>query len=239
MRFVRSLAVVLTCAVAVAPLGTARAADPPGPLITAACMAPFYATTVDGDPNAVVVRVIDLPGPFTGTITAYSADTMAIAKIGRAAVIDLPYGGQEASLLVRADRPIQGIAYTPSWASCAFRAGTRPSRYYGAREVQRPTLTVGDTQPVVAPSCGRPYVPASVKQAVEPTQPATRETGLVRVAVAVDDHGYARYARIVESPSINLNPSAVDAASKSEYSAAVFRCKPVSSGYQFVVDYGP
>ena len=67
-------------------------------------------------------------------------------------------------------------------------------------------------------------------------RPATQHPQDVRCA---DDHGYARYARIVESPSINLNPSAVDAASKSEYSAAVFRCKPVSSGYQFVVDYGP
>jgi hypothetical protein len=237
---VRSLRVftgVLTCALALAPFGAVHAADMPAPALNAACVSPFYVTGVDGDPNVVVVRAIDLPGPFTGTITAYGADTMSTAKIERAAVIDLPYGGQEASLTVRADRPIEGVAYAPAWASCAFRAGTRPSRYYAARELQRPTLMVGDAQPVEATSCRQTYAPATVKQAVEPFQPATREVGLVRVAVALDDHGKVLYARVVDSPAINLNPPSIDAARRSEYAPAIFRCKPVSSSYQFVVDY--
>ncbi len=183
-------------------------------------MTPFYATTVDGDPNAVVVRAIDLRGPFTGTIAAYSADTMSTAKIGRAAVIDLPYGGQEASLVVRADRPIDGDRiHAVRGRTCAFRAGTLPSRNYEAREVQRPTLAVGDSQPVEARKL-QATVRAGVREAGGGTAAAGHQRSRASCASRsrLDDHGNVRYARVVDSPSINLNPSAIYAASKSEYS---------------------
>jgi hypothetical protein len=238
VSFFRNFAVALACAVAIAPIGAARAADPPGPNPIAACAAPFYATKVDGDPNVVVVRAIDLTGPLAGTITAFGADTMWTGKIERAAMTEMPYGGQEASINVRANGPIDGIAYTPAWATCTFYAGARPRKYSDAHDVDRPTLTVGDPQPAEPATCGRPYVPIAVKRAEEPQQPASGDMGLVRVAVAVDERGNVRYARVVASAAASLNPSAVDAARRSEYAPAVFRCKNVPSGYQFNVQYG-
>lgn len=228
--------VALGFVVAFAPFGAAGAADQLGPNPIAACAAPFYATEADGDPNTVVVRAIDLAGPFTGTITAYGADTMWTGKIERAVVTDMRYGGREASLSVRADRPIEGVAYAPDWASCTFHAGTLPRDGYEARVADRPTLTVGNPQPVEPATCARPYVPTAVIRAIEPRTPAGGDAGTVRVAVALDASGIVRYARVVTAPS-TLNPSAVDAARRSEYSPAVFRCQRVPSGYQFSVQY--
>lgn len=239
MRFFRIFFLAQACAVvvAVAPVDAARAAEPPGPNPIAACAAPFYATNVDGDPNAVVVRAIDLGRPLAGTITAYGADTMWTGTIERAAVTEMPYGGQEATISVRADRPIEGIAYTPAWAPCTLYAGVRAAMYYGGRDVDRPMLTLTNPQPAEPVTCARPYVPVSVKSAVEPQQPASRDVGLVRVAVAIDERGNVRYARIVSSAAASLNPSAVDSARRSEYAPAVFRCKNVPSGYEFNVQY--
>jgi hypothetical protein len=229
---------MVALAFVLAPLGAAGAADQLGPNPIAACAAPFYATKVDGDPNVVVVRAIDLGGPFTGTITAYGADVMWTAKIERAALTDMRYGGQEASINVRAEKPIEGIAFTPSWATCTFHAGTLPRSGYEAGDVERPTLTVANPQPVEPATCARPYVPTTVIRGFEPQTPAGGDAGTVRVAVALDASGIVRYARVVTASS-NLNPSAVDAARRSEYSPAVFRCQRVPSGYQFSVQYLP
>jgi hypothetical protein len=229
-------AVALVPAVAAVPFGIANAADPVVANPYADCAAPFSATKVDGDPNVVVLRAIDLPAPFSGTITAYGADTMWTATIDRATVSDRGYG-RETSLNVRADRPIEGIAYAPSGATCTFHAGTRPREGYDARDVDRPTLTVGNPQPAEPASCARPYVAASVMHAFEPTGPPGENGGLVRIAVGLDELGHVRYTRVVASPAARLNPSALDAARRSEYGAAVFRCKPVPSGYQFAIDY--
>jgi hypothetical protein len=235
---VRTLCVfALAFVVAVVPFGPANAADPPGPNPIAACASELYATKVAGDPNVVVVRAIDLAGPFTGTITAYGADTMWTAQIERAALTDMRFGGREASINVRAESPIEGIAYTPTWATCTFHAGARPRTSYDTRDFERPTLTVGNPQAVEPATCARPYVQTTVIHAVEPQTPGFGDTGNVRVAVALDEHGVVRYARVVATAAASLNPSAVDAARRSQYTAAVFRCKPVPSGYQFSVQY--
>jgi hypothetical protein len=240
MRLSRLVAFALTSAVAFVPFGVVNAADPVVPNPYADCAAPFSATKVDADPNVVVLRAVDLPGPFSGTITAYGADTMWTGTIDHAAVTDMRYGGRETSLNVRADRPIEGIAYAPAGAHCTFHAGTRPREGYEARDVDRPTLTVGNPQPVEPAPCARPYVAAFVKSAFEPRTPANADGGgVVRVAVGLDAFGLVRYTRVVASPSVRLNPSAVDAARRSEYGAAVFRCKSVPSGYQFAVEYPP
>ncbi len=60
----------------------------------------------------------------------------------------------------------------------------------------------------------------------------------VMVAVALDERGVARSARIVASPSAELNAAAADAAKRSEYSSGVFRCEVVPSSYEFNIGYG-
>ena len=236
-RVARIFAIALTAALAAAPFSGVRAADPPAPNSLAACASELYATKIDGDPNVVVVRAVDLTGPFTGTITAYGADTMWTAQIERSALTDRRYGGKEASINVRADGPIEGIAYTPSWATCTFHAGARPRNGYDTPDVERPTLTVGNPQPVEPATCAHPYVPTSVVHPVEPITPPSFDAGNVRVAVALDEHGIVRYARVVATAAASLNASAIDAARRSEYTTAVFRCRPVPSGYQFSVQY--
>jgi hypothetical protein len=186
-RLCRMIAVALVPAITAVPFGVANAADPVVPNPYADCAAKFSATKVDGDPNVVVLRAIDLPTPFSGTITAYGADTMWTATIVSATISDVPYGGRETSLNVRADRPIEGIAYAPSGATCTFHAGTRPRESYDARDVDRPTLMVGNPQPVQPATCARPYVAASVTRAFEPNGPANENGGLVRIAVGLDD----------------------------------------------------
>jgi hypothetical protein len=51
----------------------------------------------------------------------------------------------------------------------------------------------------------------------------------VKVAVALDEQGVPRYTRVVSSPGIALD-APVNAARRSTYVAAVFRCKPVTAG---------
>ncbi len=237
MKRARIVAAMVACVVALAPFGAAPA-DPPGPNAASTCTRPFFAT-FEQEAKAVVVRVIDLEGPFTGTITAYGAGTMWTATIERTALVELPYGGSESSITVRADGPIEGIAYRPAWASCSFRAGTRSRRDYEAPERDRPVLTVGNQQPIAPATCARPYSAASIKRVVEPNTPvqAAGVAGTVMVAVALDERGVARFARVISSPSAELNASATYAAKQSEYTTAVFRCEPVPSSYQFNVGY--
>jgi hypothetical protein len=57
----------------------------------------------------------------------------------------------------------------------------------------------------------------------------------VRVAVALDDGGVPQFTRIVSSAGRALNQPSTESARHSTYVPAVFRCKPVSSGYEFAV----
>lgn len=231
-------AVGTACTIALMPSGASNASESSAPFATLPCTAPFFVATFEGDPNAVVVRAVDLLGPFKGTITAYGTDKTWTATIERASLVNLRDGGNEASVVVRADGPIQGIAYAPTWAPCTFRAATLPRDSYETRDPRRPVLTVGNPQPLEPASCAKPYVLPAVQAAVEPMTPEnTRDTGIVRVAVALDARGAVRSARVVASPSKMLNVSAVSAAARSEYTGAVFRCEPVPSGYEFAVEY--
>ena len=237
IRIVRIFAIALSSAFAFAPFGIANAAEPPVPNTDAACVKPFFAT-FDRNANVVVVRVVDLGGPFTGTITAYGADRTWSATIGRAVLVELPYGGSEASVSVQADGPIEGIAYGPAWTTCTFRAGTRSRRDYEAPDVQRPILLLGDSHAIAPATCAKPYSAPEVKHGVEPETPVgVFVRGTVSVAVALDEHGNVRFARVVGSPSAEINASATNAARRSEYSAGTFRCEPVPGSYQFNVGY--
>jgi len=240
MRATRTFALALSCVtVAVAPVTAARAAEPSGARTDVACVKPFFAT-FDEDANQIVVRVIDLGGPFTGTITAYGANRTWSATIERAVLIELPYGGRESSVAVRADGPIEGVSYAPAWTACSFRAGTLPRRSYDAPDVNRPTLTLGNPQSIAPKSCAHPYAAPSVKHAIEPMAPVDYPvlTGAVAmVAVALDERGVARFTRVVASPAAEVNASAADAARRSEYRPATFRCEPVPGSYQYNVGY--
>jgi len=237
----RLSAIVMTFAMICGAAARANAADTPGPGAAAvdsktACATTFAATKIEDDPNTVVARALDLAGPFSGTITAYGVDRMWTATIERAAVVAKRYGGREASIDVRADAPIEGLVYAPAWASCLFYAGVRPRTGYEAPDVARPLLTIGNPLPVQRASCDHPYVEARVTEAVEPTGPGGLR-GLVSVAVALDERGVPQFTRIVSSAAAMLNASAADAARRSRYANAVFRCKPVPSGYEFNVEY--
>jgi hypothetical protein len=184
----------------------------------------------------VVAHARDLAGPFTGTITAYGAERTWTAAIDRSAVVEPRYGGREFSLILRADAPIEGIEYTPTWAPCTFHAGTSAPSGYEPRVAERPTFTVSNPQPIERAACAHSYVAPKVTRAVEPASPGPGG-GTVTVAVALDERGIPRYTRVIGPRDAFLNPSAVNAAKRSEYQGAVFRCRPVPSGYEFTVQY--
>jgi hypothetical protein len=206
-----------------------------------ACATDFVATKIDGDPNAAVVRIIDPLGPVAGTITAFGATTQSSGTIEQSALAESRIGSREASLVVRADAPIEGIIYAPAWASCTFHAGVRPRTGYDTPDIRRPELVLANLLPVDPVTCSRPYIPPSTTGPALPATPAMAQqqgiTGTVRVAVALDEHGAPQYARIVASPSVFLNAISINAALKSRYSPAVFRCSPVPSGYEFLIDF--
>jgi hypothetical protein len=203
------------------------------------CTGQFSVSKVASDPNAVVVRFREPAGPFTGPITAYGSDRMWIGIVERTVTIEY-YGVHEVSLELHADGPIEGVSYTPDWGACTFRAGTRPRDGYD-HEVQRPVLALADPQPVAPAMCAHPYAATTVTHAAEPNTPQRAMVlgiaGTVSVAVALDERGVPQAARVVTSPSPVLNVVSLSAAMQSEYTAAVFRCKPVPSGYIFTVDY--
>jgi hypothetical protein len=229
-------AVALACAFAAAGFAVATAADAPAAAANADCVGIVLATAEGRD--AVIVRVVDPDAPLGGTITAYGGDRMWTGQIERGALVDLPYGGHEASVIVRADGPIDGIAYTPT-GTCTFYAGVLGRGYIDERAISRPTVVLGSAQPAPPVSCAHPFVLPAVKQAVEPHAPADASGGTVRVAVALDARGSVRFARVLSSPSVTLNASAMSAATRSEYSPAIFRCAAVPSAYPFGVEYPP
>jgi len=238
MGIVRSavvLAVALACATTLSPSGNAEAADPPAAQTNADCPGIMLAIAVDA--SNVVVRVVDPASPFTGTITAYGGDRMWTGEIGRAALVNLPYGGTEASVIVHTDGPIDGIAYKPAGAACSFHAGIFSRDYIEGPNITRPTLDLGTSRPAPAVSCAHSYVSPSVTHAVEPEITDPGVSGTVRVAIALDARGQVRGARVLSSPSATLNGSAVSAASRSEFTPAIFRCVAVPSAYPFGIGY--
>jgi hypothetical protein len=230
----------------VLPIGGGWAAPSvaaPAPVVDprTACATGFAATTIAGDPNAVVVRIIDPVAPPTGTITAYGRDMQWSGTIERSALTENRYGTREASITVRADAPIEGIVYAPAWAPCTFRAGARPRDGYDLDDVQRPVLSLSNAQPAPPVTCTRPFAAPTVLHAVEPTTPLAamqmHAEGTVRVAVALDERGVPQFARIVFTPAGSLNAASIASAMGSTYSPAIFRCEPVPSGYEFSVNF--
>lgn len=236
MPISRVYAILMGSAIMASALSAVAAENPPAVDANTACAGEFVATTIDGDPNAVVARALNLAGPFAGTITAYGADRMWTATIQRSALVDKRFGGREASVTVRAEGPIEGLVYAPAWATCTFHAGARPRSGYEARDVERPVLVVGTSEPVERTNCDHPYVSPTVLHAIEPVG-VENVTGEVHVAVALDERGVPRFSRIAVSSAPILNIPATNAAMHSQYRGAIFRCKPVPSGYEFSVAF--
>ncbi len=224
-------------------LAAPAAADVPLPPMAtrAACAAPLDATKVDGDPNAVVVRVLDWVGAFSGTLTAYGHDRTWTGTLGQSAMVRKRYGGVERSVTLRADGPIEGVTFTPSWTECTLYSGVRSRNGYDAPDVERPVLALANPQPIEPANCAAPFRSATVLRAFEPQTPAMAAQqgiqGTVRVAVWLDEHGVPQFTRVVASPSPIVDRAALDAARRSTYAGAIFRCHPVPAGYQFAVDF--
>ena len=123
------------------------------------------------------------------------------------------------------------------------QAGARDANGYDRRQlVDRPVVVaVYNPQPVDPPSCADPYVQAITIRAKEPIVPGSAVQaqigGVVRLAVALDDKGTPKHAWIIRSPAVILNTPSIDSAMNSTFRPAVFRCKPVPSGYIFAVEY--
>ena len=230
---------LLWCCVALAP-APAAAADRTGVVQLMPCAATFSVTEITSDRTAVMVHFGEPIGPFTGPITAYGSDRIWVGMVERTATTER-YGVHDVSLELHADGPIEGVSYTPDWATCTFRAGTRPRTGYD-RDATSPILTLTNPQPIAPTTCAHPYATAKVTRTVEPTTPAMAAqqgiSGLVYVAVALDERGVPQAARVVTSPSPILNNASLAATMRSEYTAEVFRCRPVPGGYMFGIDFG-
>ncbi|MBV9407738.1 MAG: hypothetical protein JO164_02875 [Candidatus Eremiobacteraeota bacterium] len=147
-------------------------------------------------------------------------------------------GKLEQSLIVRADGPIDGVTLTPTGATCTLYAGVRAVDGYDPPDVSRPELVLTDPQSVEPVTCKRPYLPTAVTHAFEPMTPGNAKVGgTVRIGLALDEHGKPLFAHVISSPGPELDAPSVDAAIRSEYTGAVFRCKPVSGSYAFAVNY--
>lgn len=237
---IASLGVALSVGVIAQPF--VANADAQGGVVGAtACVQNFFAEPVQGDPDAAVVSLFNPGGPFTGTITAYGKDRSWSATIGRSKEITGP-GGRLDSVTVRAGAPIEGIEYAPRWAPCTFRAPVNAQAGYQERDAGRPELALGNPQPLEPAPCARPYAAPMTKHVFEPMTPVAAAEkgigGLVKVNVILDDRGVPQSVSMASSPSALLDASALDAAKRTEYAPAIFRCKPVPSAYQFVVSYG-
>ena len=213
------------------------------------CATIFSATTTSKS-DAVVVRILDLVRPFDGTIKAYAADRVWSAHVSTWATAARggSYGPfartippHEDSVLVRAGGPIEGIEFDPSWSSCAFRTGVRQPNNTDGPEIARPTVVASDSQPLDPIACATPYVATTLTRAAPADTPALAQqqgiTGTARLFVSLDERGGVTSTRILSSPSAILNNAALAAARASTYRGAVFRCKPIPSGYLFAVDF--
>jgi len=230
-----SLCVALACGGA----GAAFAADSGQPAVdpNTACATDFNVIRIGSEPHAVIVQAFDLPAPFTGTITAYGHDTKWSGTVGRWNETTW-YGIREASLIVIADGPIEAVEYAPTWASCTFHAGAHArGGNEDDRDADRPSLIVTNPAPVDPATCQVPYRSPAVMRTPDTTSPRSDVHGAVRVAVALDEQGAVQFTRVVSSPGAVLDATAVQAARQTTYRAAVFRCRPVSAGYVFTIEF--
>jgi hypothetical protein len=236
---VRPSSVVTVCLVlACATVGSTGAAPAAPPAIdpSTACATDFAAFRTN-DPTAAIVSAGDLIGPFRGTITAYGRDTKWTATIDRWNA-ETRNGEQDATLVVHAGGPIEGIEYTPQWATCSFHSGVRAvSRKDNLSSIDRVLLEAGNPQPVEPATCAAPYVAPTTLHAAEPSLGQQSTTGTARIAVALDEQGVPRAERIISGLTPTIGFAVRDAARLSTYSAAVFRCKPVASGFEFTSEF--
>jgi hypothetical protein len=233
MRSSGLVTVWLVLAYATVGSSTAAPAAPPAIDQSTACATDFAAFRTN-DPTAVIVSAGDLVGPFRGTITAYGRDTKWSGTIDRWNA-ETRNEEQDATLVVHAGGPIEGIEYTPQWASCSFHSGVRVANQHdNLSSIDRIVLEVADPQPVEPAACSEPYVSSTTVHAAEPALAAQQSvSGSARIAVALDDHGVPQATRIVSGLTPTIGFAVRDAARLSTYRAAVFRCKPVASGYEF------
>lgn len=235
------LAVLALAAATIVPV-PGGAEDAAGPM-TPPCAGTFFATPVQGDPNAAIVRLSNvLPEATTGgTVTAYGRETAWSGNAESLAVVrsGWTYG---ASFVLRAAGPIEAVTYAPASGACIFRAGVRSRSGYEAPDgATPPVVSVGNPRHLEPWACARPYADAVVLRAVEPMTPQIAEQqgikGSVVVWVTLDERGTVMSTRIWSSPSAVLNRAALDAARSSTYSRAVFRCTPVRSTYMFTAAF--
>jgi len=99
------------------------------------------------------------------------------------------------------------------------------------------------TAHVVDPvACARPFQSSNVAhlstRAFRPSASIQRIAGVVSVGVSLDPNGAIVSAEVVRSPSPVLNDIALWAAKAATYNPEIFRCRPVSSSYDFDVEFG-
>ena len=175
---VASLCFFLACAT-VGSTDPAPAA-PPAIDQSTACATDFTAFRTH-DPSAAIVSAGDLAGPFRGTITAYGRDTKWTGTIDRWNA-ETRNGEQDATLVVHAGGPIEGIEYAPQWAACSFHSGVRVANQYdNLSGIDRLVLEVANPQPVEPAACPAPYLPPTTLHAVEPNIAAQGMTGTARI----------------------------------------------------------
>jgi TonB family protein len=237
-------AILITSAVllgaASLPPATTTSAQTVDPWSAAPCPIGVNATRIAGTPDAVIVRLRSVPAPGA-TITAYGTATAWSGTIDRYATAALGNDRNEYSFVARAGGPIEAILYQPPDATCIGRAVVRGRDYFDGADVERPTLVLGDAQPLAPINCAHRYAPPSTVVAFQPVTPqaaqAARITGTVMVLVTIDEFGKPTHARIQSSPSAVLNQPSIDAALRSVFSPEIFRCRSVPGSYIFGVSY--
>ncbi|HZO94791.1 MAG TPA: energy transducer TonB [Candidatus Baltobacteraceae bacterium] len=238
-----AILVAFACAAAGQP-ARAQLFPPSPPASIAPCMRQMALTTVDGNPNAAILRIGYWTLPLAGDVRVYGHDVMWHATLHNGATAVQPFrprNALEASVELHAPGPIEGVEFTPSGASCTLHAGLRRPTMFDGEAVQRPIVVATDPAPVAPPSCANPYASVRVVRAAEPVAPPmARQQGIagdVTVALAVDRTGTVTYEQILSSPSVILNAAGVNSARTSKFSPAVFRCVPVDNGYVFAAAF--
>jgi len=107
-----------------------------------------------------------------------------------------------------------------------------------APSVERLAPSAHTADPV---SCDRPFASARVIKPVAPDTPVLAEqqgiTGIVSILVQLDPDGNVGAADVTRSPSSLLNLAALTAVRRSQYSPAIFRCRPIASRYIFRMEF--
>ena len=90
-------------------------------------------------------------------------------------------------------------------------------------------------------SCAHPNMPAETVRAMQPDIPPMAQQqgiqGVVKVLVSLDADSHITDTKIISSPSVILNRSALTAARGSVYQTEIRDCKPIPSQYVFAATY--